>query len=117
MNPAGWLAPRTLNLFFCEFTYSQLVLDDLLYLDQLVKILCCLICEKKSFCELIIVQLVRFSMMEPVHSGSSPRLGRFKSSTWYGCSYFSGFIPGVNGAILSVVGDVPVDNEVPVVTS
>ena len=33
------------------------------------------------------------------------------------CSYFSGFIPGFNGAILLVIGDVPVDNETPVVTS
>jgi hypothetical protein len=24
----------------------------------------------------------------------------FKSSTWYGCSYFSGFISGFNGAML-----------------
>ena len=33
------------------------------------------------------------------------------------CSYFSEFISGFNGTILSVVGDVPVDNEAPVVTS
>ena len=41
----------------------------------------------------------------------------FKSSTWHGCSHFSEFIPGFNGAMLSVVGDVPVDNEAPMVTS
>jgi hypothetical protein len=40
-----------------------------------------------------------------------------KSSTWYGCSYFSGFISGFNGAMHSVVGDVPVDSEVPMVAS
>ena len=38
-------------------------------------------------------------------------------SYWHRCSYFSEFIPEFNGAILSVVHDVPVDNEVPVVTS
>jgi len=36
----------------------------------------------------------------------------FKSSTWHGCSHFSGFI----GVMLSVAGDVPVDSEAPVVT-
>ena len=41
----------------------------------------------------------------------------FKSSTWHGYSYFTGFISGFNGAMLSVVDDVPVDNEAPVVTS
>jgi hypothetical protein len=41
----------------------------------------------------------------------------FKFSTWYMYSYFPGFIPGFNGAMLSVVGDVPVDSETPVVTS
>jgi len=42
LNLAGWLAPPLHVLSTCA-------LDDLLYLDQLVKILCCLICEKKSF--------------------------------------------------------------------
>jgi hypothetical protein len=42
---------------------------------------------------------------------------RFKFSTWHVCSYFLGFIPGFNGAMLSVVGDVLVDSEAPVVTS
>jgi hypothetical protein len=41
----------------------------------------------------------------------------FKSLTWYECSYFSGFNPGFNGAILSMVGDIPVDSEASVVTS
>ena len=33
------------------------------------------------------------------------------------CSYFSEFISGFNGTILSVVGDVPVDSKTRVVTS
>jgi hypothetical protein len=41
----------------------------------------------------------------------------FKFSTWHGCSYFSRFNPGFNGAMLSVVGDDPVDSEASVVTS
>ena len=41
----------------------------------------------------------------------------FKSSTWHGCLYFSGFILGFNGATLSLVGDVLIDSEAPVVTS
>jgi hypothetical protein len=41
----------------------------------------------------------------------------FKFLTWYECSYFSRFILGFNGAILSVVGDVLVDSEAPVLTS
>ena len=41
----------------------------------------------------------------------------FKFSTWHGCSYFSEFILGFNGATLSVVGDVPVDSKTSVVTS
>jgi hypothetical protein len=40
----------------------------------------------------------------------------FKSLTWHGYSYFLRFISRFNGAMLSVVGDVPVDSEVPVVT-
>ena len=39
-----------------------------------------------------------------------------KSSTWHGYSYFSKFISVFNGAMLLVVGDVPVDSETPVVT-
>jgi hypothetical protein len=41
----------------------------------------------------------------------------FKSSTWHRCSYFSGFISGFNGTMLSVVGDVSVDSEAHMVTS
>jgi hypothetical protein len=33
------------------------------------------------------------------------------------CSYFSGFIPEFNGAVLLVVGDVPVDSKASMVTS
>ena len=62
------------------------------------------------FCELSLAQLVRFLVVEPTHPGLSPRL-------WHGCSHFSGFIPGFNGAMLSMVVDVPVDSETLVVTS
>jgi hypothetical protein len=41
---------------------------------------------------------------------------KFKSSTWNGCLYFSGFILEFNSAILSLIDDVPVDNEAPVAT-
>jgi hypothetical protein len=41
----------------------------------------------------------------------------FKSSTFHRCSYFPGFIPRFNGAMLSVTSDVPVDNDAPVMTS
>jgi hypothetical protein len=44
-------------------------------------------------------------------------LSGFKSPIWHGRSYFPGFISGFNGAILLVVGDVPVDSETPVVIS
>jgi hypothetical protein len=47
--------------------------------------------------------------MEPTHLGSVLDL--------HGCSYFSNFIPGFNGVILSVVDDVSVDSEPPMVTS
>ena len=60
-------------------------------------------------CKLMIDQLVRLRVVEPAHPG--------KSSTWHGCSHFSGFILGFNDAVLLVVGDVSVDSEAPVVTS
>jgi hypothetical protein len=41
----------------------------------------------------------------------------FKSPILHGCSYFYGFIPGFNGAILSVVSNVPINNEAPAVIS
>jgi hypothetical protein len=41
----------------------------------------------------------------------------FKSPTWHGCSHFSEFILWFNSPILSVVGDVSVDSEVPMMTS
>jgi len=57
--------------------------------------------------ELIIEVLVELPAMEPPE---------FKSSTWHRYLHFSRFIPRFNGAIFSVVGDVPVDNDTPVVT-
>jgi len=60
-------------------------------------------------CKLMIDQLVRLRVVEPAHPG--------KSSTWHGCSYFFGFIPWFNGAMLLVVGDVPIDSEAPVMIS
>jgi hypothetical protein len=59
---------------------------------------------------LIIDQLVRFLVVELVHPGSSPRLDT-------DVRIFLNLFLGFNGAMLSVVGDVPVDNEVSVVTS
>jgi hypothetical protein len=64
--------------------------------------------------ELIVDQLVGFLVAEPAFSGSPPR---FNFLTWHMCSYFSRFISGFNGAILSVVDDIPVGSEAPVVTS
>ena len=62
-------------------------------------------------CELNVGQLVGFLVVEPVHSGSSPRLDT-------GARIFLDlFISAINGAMLSVVGDVPVDSEAPVATS
>jgi hypothetical protein len=69
----------------------------------------CSIISVNTFCELIIDLLVEFFVVETC-------LPRFKSSTWYKCSHFSGFILGFDDAMLSVVGDVPVNNEVSVVT-
>ena len=40
----------------------------------------------------------------------------FKSSTSHGCSHFPEFILGFNDAMLSVVDDVPVDSEAPLLT-
>jgi hypothetical protein len=62
--------------------------------------------------ELIIDQLVRFLV-----SCGGTCSSVFKSSTWHVCSYFPEFISGFNGVMLSVVGDVLVDSEAPVVTS
>jgi hypothetical protein len=47
--------------------------------------------------------------------GTCPQ--RFKPLTWHGCSYFYEFILEFNGAILSVIDDVPIDSEAPAVTS
>jgi hypothetical protein len=61
--------------------------------------------------ELIIDQLVRFLMVEPVHPGSSPRLGT-------GARIFLNLFQDLTALyMLSVVGDVPVDSETPVITS
>jgi hypothetical protein len=57
-----------------------------------------------QICELSVAQLVGLFVVEPAHLGSSPRLD-------------TGFISGFNSAILSVVGDVPVDSEASVVIS
>ena len=39
-----------------------------------------------------------------------------KSLTWYECSYFPGFIPRFNDVMLSVVGDIAINSETPMVT-
>ena len=49
-------------------------------------------------------------MVEPTHQGSSPRLGT-------GARIFLDLFQDLTGTILSVIGDVPVDSEAPVVTS
>jgi len=54
--------------------------------------------------------MVRFLAVEPVHLDSSSRLGT-------GCSHFTVFISGFNGVVRSMVGDVLVDSEAPLVTS
>ena len=60
--------------------------------------------------ELILDQLAGFLVVEPAHPGLSPRFG-------IGARIFLDlFISGFNGVILSVVGNVPVDSETPVVT-
>jgi hypothetical protein len=61
-----------------------------------------------------------------VHSKMITRVGRvqccgtcppaFNSLTWYESSHFTGLILGFHGAILSVVGDVSIDSEAPMVT-
>ncbi|KAF8760449.1 hypothetical protein HU200_010160 [Digitaria exilis] len=55
-------------------------------------------------------ELARFLVMEPAHQGSSPRLGT-------GARIFLDLFQDLTGAILSVVGNVPVGSEAPVVTS
>ena len=49
-------------------------------------------------------------MVEHTHQGSSPRLGT-------GARIFLDLFQDLTGTILSVIGDVPVDSEAPVVTS
>jgi hypothetical protein len=57
----------------------------------------------------------RFRVVEPTNPGSSPWLGMcFLMNLFY---YLNGAILSMVGAILSVVGDVPVHNEVPTVIS
>ena len=61
-------------------------------------------------CELSVPQIVGFLVVEPAHPGSSPRLDT-------GARIFLDlFISRVNGAILSVVSDVLIDNEASMVT-
>ena len=55
--------------------------------------------------------MVMFLMVELI------RPSGFKYLTWHGCPHFSGFIIGFNDVMLLVVGDIPIDSEVPVVTS
>ena len=54
--------------------------------------------------------LVWFLMMEPVHPGSSPRLGT-------GARIFLDLLQSLTSTILSVVDDVLIDSEAYVVTS
>jgi hypothetical protein len=61
-------------------------------------------------CELIIDQLVGFLVVEPAHLGSSPRLGT-------GARTFLDLFQNLTALCFSMVGDVPVDSETPVVTS
>ena len=63
-----------------------------------------------SISELSVAELVGFLVVEPICRGSSLRLNT-------GARIFSGFIPAINSDMLSVVDDVPVASEAPVVTS
>jgi hypothetical protein len=60
--------------------------------------------------ELSIAQLVGFLVMKPVHLGSSLRLDM-------GARFFLDLFQDLMTLFLSVIGDVSVDSEVPVVTS
>ena len=64
----------------------------------------------RSPSKLSVAQLVRFLVVEPAHPGSSLRLGT-------GARNFLDLFQDLTGTILSVVVDVPVDSEVPMVTS
>ena len=59
--------------------------------------------------ELSVAQLVGLLVAEPAYPGSSPR------HTWV--LTFFWIYSRINDAILSVVGDVPIDSDAPVVTS
>jgi hypothetical protein len=67
------------------------------------------LCCRRSICELSVDQLVGFLVVEPTHPGLNSRFNT-------GARIFLDF-SGFNDTILSVVGDVPVDSEMPVVTS
>ena len=54
--------------------------------------------------------MVRFRVVEPAHPGSSPRLGM-------GVRIYLDLFQDLTGDVLSVVCDVPVNSEAPVVTS
>lgn len=62
-----------------------------------------------EFRELSLAQLVRLLLWN-LSTG-------IKSSTWNGGSHFFEFILGFNALCFQVVGDVPVDNETPVMIS
>jgi hypothetical protein len=60
--------------------------------------------------EVSLPQLVRLLVVESTHPGSCPRLGT-------GARIFLDLFQDLTVFVLSVVGDVPVDSEAPVVTS
>jgi hypothetical protein len=62
-----------------------------------------------AYCELRVAQLVRFFVVEPVHQSLSLRLGA-------GAHIFFDLFRDLTNFILSLVGDVPVDSEVQMVT-
>ena len=61
-------------------------------------------------CKQSLALVVRSLVVEPAHPGSSPRLGM-------GVCIYLDLFQDLSGAMLSVVGDVPVNSEAPVVTS
>ena len=69
-----------------------------------------MIITKKHALKSLFQFLLRCLLVEPVHPNLSHRLGT-------GSRLFFGFILEFNGVVFSVVGEVSVDSEVPVVTS
>jgi hypothetical protein len=66
--------------------------------------------KKSARCKQSLALVVRSLVVEPAHPGSSPRLGM-------GVCIYLDLFQDLTGAMLSVVGDVPVNSEAPVVTS